>query len=204
MRRIAIVLGLMLAAGAAAAEECEKIQNIAIMWRTYACTKPATYGFWISDLTAATRDELPEYSKKCATMETANQPHYCTNSARPSSDSLVFIYSFLAKKHFCNFAMPAHKRDNLIRNSNLTMAEPNGHGLQPMRGSGAQAFDYFYAHLAPEGQTLVACRRGGHTCTLEAITEDGNYMVEINFLRKELANWKALLAKTMTVTAKCM
>jgi hypothetical protein len=189
----------------ASAQECEKIQNMAIMYGHYACrTGTGRLNFWASDLSLLENNEQPEFSASCQKNMSANRPQSCGSRARSPDDHAVLVFKFVGRKHFCNFTLPARKKDNLLRLPGYSLADADSMGLRMIEVAGPRAFDQYFADLAPRGEVLVRCRVKGTSCDLEAVTEDGQYLLEINFVRSELANWRTLLAKTRTVASKCL
>jgi hypothetical protein len=201
-----VILAAMLAeAPALAAEHCEKIQSMPIMYRHFACNKnvPAL-NFWVSDLSALERKAQPEYSASCRKNRSVFQPHACVAEKRDSDDFVVIVGTFVNKKHFCNFTLPKQSRDNLIAGLRLQLGEPDPSGLQPLETSDPRAFDIYYAPLPPSGDALLTCSRDGGSCKLKAVTKDGGSLFEIQFPGAERAHWKELLEKTRMVASKCV
>jgi hypothetical protein len=201
-----IILATMLAGGSAlAAEECEKIQSMGIMYRYLACNKNAGWlNFWASDLSVPERRAQPEYSAPCRKDRYAFTPHGCVAEKRDPNDFLVIVGTFANKRHFCNFTLPKQARDNLLSNSHLQLGEPEPNGLQPLSGPGPHAFDYYYAPLPPFGDALLRCDLDRGSCKLEAITKDGENLFEIQFPGGDRIHWKELLDKAQVVAAKCV
>lgn len=202
---LVILAAMFSGAPALAAEQCEKIQSIPIMYRHFACSKKVhALNFWVSDLSSLERKAQPEYSAPCRKDRFAFKPHGCVAEKRDPADFVVLVSTFVHKKHFCNFTLPKQSKDNLIRNLHLELGEPDRSGMRALDTSGPKAFDDYYAPLPPSGDALLRCNRDGESCRLTAVTEDGESLFEIQFPGAERANWKELLQKTRIVASKCV
>ena len=175
------------------------------MYRYLACNKYARWlNFWASDLSVPERKAQPEYSASCRKDRFAFTPHACVVEKRDTNDFLVIVGTFADKKHFCNFTLPKQARDHLLGNLHLQLVDPEPNGLQPLSGPGPHAFDIYYAPLPPLGDALLTCDSDGGLCKLEAVTKDGENLLEIQFPGAERIHWKELLNKAQTVAAKCV
>jgi hypothetical protein len=200
-----LVLAAMLAgAPALAAEQCEKIQSMPIMYRLFACNKKIyALNFWVSDLSHLERKAQPEYSGACRKDRFAFRPHECVGEKRDPNDFVVIVGTFVNKKHFCNFTLPKQARDNVLKNFRLQLGEVDSSGLQPLKTLEPHAFDNYYAALPPFGDALLTCGTDGGSCKLEAVTKDGESLLEIQFPGAARTRWKELLDKTQEVAARC-
>jgi hypothetical protein len=188
---------------ALAAERCEKIQSMPIMYRIFACNKKVGWlNFWASDLSLLERKAQPEYSGSCRKDRFAFRPQACVAEKRDPSDFVVIVRTFVNKRHFCNFTLPKQVKDNLLENAHLQLGELETNGLQPL--SGAFAFDTYYAPLPPFGDVLLSCDVDGGSCKMQAVTNDGENFFEIQFPGAERTHWRELLEKTQTVASKCV
>jgi hypothetical protein len=202
---VAIAILLSFLNHSAGAQQCEKIQNMAIMYRHYACgANSKVLNFWASDLSLLENKEQAEYSASCRLGASANRPQNCGSRLRSAEDHAVLVFTFVSKKHFCNFTLPSKMKENLLRMRGYTLAAADSTGLQMIQVTGPRAFDHYFAETPPHGEVLVQCARNETSCTLDAVTEDGGYLFEINFIKSELANWQSLLTKAQSVASKCL
>jgi hypothetical protein len=206
MRRyLSLVVLIAVSAPALAADQCEKIQSMPIMYRHFACNKKVPpLNFWASDLSPLEQKAQPEYSAPCRKDRFAFKPHGCVSEKRNPDDFMVIVGTFVNKKHFCNFTLPQQVRDNLLHGSHLELGELDASGLQPLKASGPHAFDIYYATLPPLGSALLRCDLDGGSCNLQAVTKDGENLFEIQFPGAERIHWKELLDKTQMVASKCV
>jgi hypothetical protein len=205
--KVSLIVFVAMLAGerALAAEQCEKIRSMGIMYRYLACNKHTPWlNFWASDLSIPERKAQPEFSAPCRKDRFAFTPQGCVAEKRNSNDFLVIVGTFANKKHFCNFILPKQARNSLLSGSHLQLGDPEPNGLQPLSGAGPHAFYIYYAPLPPSGDALLTCDLDGGSCKLAAVTKDGENLFEIQFPGAERAHWKELLEKAQSVAAKCV
>lgn len=199
-----VLVATLVGQSALAADQCEKIESMPIMYRHFACIKNVGgLNFWASDLSPLERRAQPEYSGACRKDRPAFNPHACVAEKRDPGDFLVIVGTFVKRKHFCNFTLPKQARENLIGNLHLQPGELDSNGLQPLTASEPQAFDTYYAPLPPFGDALLTCDKDQGSCKLRAVTADGESLFEIQFPGAERAHWKELLDKTQKVADRC-
>ena len=199
-----VMAPMLVGAPALAAEQCEKIQSLPIMYRYFACKRAQPLNFWMSDLSSLERKAHPEYSGACRKDRFAYRPHECVAEKRDPRDFVVIVSTFVSRKHFCNFTLPKQVRDNVLRSLRLQLGEVDSSGLQPLSTSEPRAFDCYYASLPPLGDALLTCGTDGGSCQLRAVTNDGEGFFELSFPGSARSLWKELLDKTQRVAARCV